>query len=192
MPVLEVFCFSSFEPFLSVVFVFFCCVTFLPSSSGIFYVEGNLSHSTITNSTFTRITALYENTYGGVLLVSTPDYSTFTIHRCVFTQCSAYYGGALYFYSSTPYILITNTRFEDNSATLYGDDIYVNTSPCLLGFSGGEGSLDGTCSTTQGGDRVNCQYTTMEYLLNDCTTETVCGGKEEEERREKGVYIRRN
>jgi hypothetical protein len=169
MPIREVFCFSSFEPFLSVVFVFFCRGAFLPPSSGIFYVWGDLSPSTITNSTFTLITPLY-TTYGGVLFVETPNYSTFTIYRCVFAQCNALYGGALLLYS--PYILITSTRFEGNSATNAGDDIRVDAYPCLLGASGGGGSLDGTCSTTQGGDRVNCG-TTMGYLLNDCATEIV-------------------
>jgi hypothetical protein len=170
--------FSSFDTFLSVVFFFFRCGAFLPPSSGIFYVDGDLSPSTITNSSFTRITPLYSGTRGGVLWVSTPNYSTFTIYHCVFAQCNASVGGVLYLYSSSPYIPITSTRFEGNSATRYGDDIYVDTSPCVLGASGGEGSLDGTCSTTQGGDRVNCYksgtgYTTMGYLLNDCATEIV-------------------
>jgi hypothetical protein len=155
-----------------VVFVFFCCGAFLPPSSGIFFVYGNLSPSTITNSTFTRITPLYSETYSGVLYVDTPNYSTFTIYRCVFAQCNAYWGGALFLSSSSPYIPITSTRFEGNSAIGRGDDIYVNTSPCLLDASGGEGSLDGTCSTTQGGDRVYCSGTTG-YLSNECPTEIV-------------------
>jgi hypothetical protein len=52
----------SFEFFLFMLFDFFCCYAFLLPSSGILFVQGNLSPSTITNSTFTRITSLYSNT----------------------------------------------------------------------------------------------------------------------------------
>jgi hypothetical protein len=166
------FFFSSFQLFISSMVVFFCYGAFLPSSSGIFSVRGGLLPSTITNSTFTRITLLYYFTYGGVLYVSTSNYSTFTINRCVFAQCNAFFGGALSLQIDSPYILITSTRFEDNNAT-FGDDIYVNIRLCSLGASGGEGSLDGTCSTTQGGERVRCLSITMGYLLNDCPTEIV-------------------
>jgi hypothetical protein len=165
------FFFSSFELFISLMFVFFCYCAFLPSSSGIFYVEGGLSPSTITNSTFTRITSL-RSTYGGVLCASTPNYSAFSINHCIFTQCNAGSGGAIYLSGSSPYILIINTRFEENSVLNFGDDIVVNIFPCILGASGGEGSLDGTCSTTQGNDRVYC-FGTTGYLLNDCPTEIV-------------------
>jgi hypothetical protein len=110
---------------------------------------------------------------GGVLYVNTLSYSTFTIKRCVFAYCTTILGGALYLESDSPYILIISSRFEDNSDTQNGDDIFVNALPCLLGAPGGDNSLDNTCSTTQGGNRVWCGTPTMN-MLNDCpTTEIV-------------------
>jgi hypothetical protein len=141
------------------------------SSSGIFYVNGGLSPSTITNSTFTEIAKL-SNPNGSVVNIYVKNCLDFTINRCVFVKCASIKGGALYIESSCPYILITNTRFEDNSAGS-GDDIYADSSACFLGTSGGDHSLDGTCSTTTGGDRVRCNNTARGYLLNDCQKEIV-------------------
>jgi hypothetical protein len=171
---------------------------YFSSLTGILYLEGSLSSSTITNSTFREIIALYSGsdtvyypngdsrttyygTYGGVLYLSTPNYSTFTIHRCVFTQCNALYGGALYLSSSTPFITITQTRFQSNSATSNGEDIYVGTSPCFNSHSSGSGSLaSSTCSTTTAyGDsrRVYCNGSGIggqtTQLQNNCAEDIV-------------------
>jgi hypothetical protein len=135
-----------------------------------FMIYGNLSSSSFTNSTFTNITSLYSDTWGGAVLFYTNSYSSFTIDWCIFTQCKANYGGALCL-ESIPYIYISHTRFENNDADSYGDDIYVLTSPCFnLAKSG---SLDSSvCSTTPLGNRVNCSGDTSQ-LQNNCSEEAV-------------------
>jgi hypothetical protein len=132
---------------------------FISFSLGIFRIYGNLSFSSVTNSTFTNITSLYGYTYsgtdGGAIYISTPDYSFFTINGCIFTQCKAYYVGALFLFS-IPYIYISHTRFENNDAYANGDDIFVIASPCFNKAM--NDTLDSSvCSTTPLGDRVYCR-----------------------------------
>jgi hypothetical protein len=74
-------------------------------------------------------------------------------------------------YLDIRYILITSTRFERNNANNFGDDIRTGVVPCFLGVSGGEDSLASTCSTTEGNDRVRCNFNTNVYLLDNCPTE---------------------
>jgi hypothetical protein len=101
------------------------------------------------------------------MYISTPNYSFIIINCCIFTQCKAWYGGALYLESNTPHIYSTRTRFENNSATFDGDDIYVSTSTCFnLAQSG---SLDSSvCSTTSLGNRVYCSGD-VSQLQNNCS-----------------------
>jgi hypothetical protein len=156
-----------FSPFFINLFYF---TSFSP---GIFYISGNLSSSSLTNSTFANITCSYNIGDGGAMSMSIDiinGYSSFTIDRCIFTQCKADYGGALYLQLNTPYIYISRTRFENNDADL-GDDIYVHTLPCFnLAMSG---SLDSSvCSTTPLGDRVSCG-SDKSQLQNNCSKEAV-------------------
>jgi hypothetical protein len=154
-------------------FPFFISLFYFASfSPGIFYIYGNLSSSSLTNSTFTNITPLLSNTWGGAIYIDIINgYSSFTIDRCIFTQCKAHRGGAFYLYENTPYISISRTRFENNDADVYGDDIFVNTSPCFnLAKSG---SLDSVCSTTPLGNRVNCSGDVTSQLQNNCSEEAV-------------------
>jgi hypothetical protein len=141
-------------------------------SPGIFDIEGYLSSSSLTNSTFTNITSLYRSTNGGAIRIYIINgYSSFIINRCIFTKCEAPFGGALYLY--TPYIYISRTRFENNSADFYGDDICVGISPCFnLAESG---SLDSSvCSTTSLDDRVNCyKRSDASHLQNNCSNKVV-------------------
>jgi hypothetical protein len=141
-------------------------------SLGIFYIYGNLSSSSLTNSTFTSITHVY-NGNGGAIYIQTPNYSSITINRCVFTQCKVGYGGALCLGFDTLYINIRYTRFENNSAK-YGNDIYVNTSSsCFNLATKGSGSLDSSvCSTTPHADRLNCGGDTSQSL-SDCLKDVV-------------------
>jgi hypothetical protein len=156
-------------------FPFFISLFYFTSfSPGIFYISGNLSSSSLTNSTFTNITSLYivSYTYGGAISIDIINgYSSFTIDRCIFTQCKADHGGALFLNPHTPYIYISRTRFENNDADGDGDDIRVPTSPCFnLAKSG---SLDSSvCSTTPLGDRVNCSGDTSQ-LQNNRSKEAV-------------------
>jgi hypothetical protein len=133
--------------------------------------SSELFSSSLTNSTFTNITSLYNNTYGGVIFINVfKNYFSFTIDRCIFAQCKANEGGALCL-EIIPYIYINHTRFENNKANLSGDDIYVTTSRCFnLAESG---SLDSSvCSTTRLGNRVNCLGDTSQ-LQNNCSKEAV-------------------
>jgi hypothetical protein len=118
----------------------------------------NFSSSSLINTTFTNITSLYGSVY-----INNHYYSPFTISFCIFTQCIAFYGGALYLSSSTPYIYISHTRFENNSVDDYGYYIYVG-SYCF-------NRLDSSvCSTTPLGRRVNCS---TSQLLNNCSEKVV-------------------
>jgi hypothetical protein len=104
---------------------------------------GSLNPSHITNTTFRGIHPLYNNTHGGAFFVNTLFNNSILIERCIFTLCEAYRGGALYLISSSPYINITLSRFEKNSASDYGNDIYTSNSSC---FS--PNTISNTCTTT--------------------------------------------
>jgi hypothetical protein len=142
-------------------------------SQGIFMIYGNLSSSSLTNSTFTKITAIHTISAGGALIIYTPNTSSITISHCIFTQCKAEKGGALYLKLNTPYIYINHTRFENNSAD-YGDDICVENIPCLnLAKSD---SLDSSvCSITPLNNRVYCYSNGLfeKSQLKTCSKEVV-------------------
>jgi hypothetical protein len=93
-------------------------------------VYGDLSPSSMRNSTFRKINSLNSSMLGGVLYINSPNnYPTFTIFGCIFGLCvGANSGGALYIYNQ--YIQIIRTRFEGNRAT-YGNDIYCNDYTCM-------------------------------------------------------------
>jgi hypothetical protein len=154
-----------FSPFFINLFYF---ISFSP---GIFYIDGNLSSSSLTNSTFTNITCSYNGTYGGAISIGIINgYSSFTIDGCIFAQCKANVGGALYLNNDTPYIYISHTRFENNDGNI-GDDIVVEGSICFNHAK--SGSLDSSvCSTTPLGDRVHC-YSDTSQLQNNCSKEAV-------------------
>jgi predicted outer membrane repeat protein len=156
--------FHSFLIFINYIF-------FISFSPGIFYIYGNLSSSSpssLTDSTFANISfaSNFAGTNGGAVCIDVSDgYSSFTIDCCVFTECKGRYGGALYLGPDTPYIYISRTRFENNDASTYGDDIYVFVSLCFnLSESGSLASS--VCSTTPSGDRLNCGNTSQ--LLSNC------------------------
>jgi hypothetical protein len=140
---------------------------------GVFRIVTDFFSCSFTNTTFNNITSLYSDTYGGAIYASTPNYSSFTIDRSVFLQCSATSGGALNLNSSSPYILITRTRFGGNSALEYGDDIYVDVYPCFNDVF--DGSLaSSVCSSTQLGNRVYCKDAgVVNQLQNSCPEEAV-------------------
>jgi hypothetical protein len=140
-----------------------------------FHIYNDLSSSSsVTNSTFTNITPLYGSTVDGVIYIQSPNgYRSCTIDYCVFSQCEASRGGALYLESNTPFIYISRTRFENNSA-FYGDDIYVSNSFCFNNAEGGSGSLDSSvCSITPLDDRLNCGGADTGQLQNTCSKEVV-------------------
>jgi hypothetical protein len=134
-------------------------------------ISGNISSSSLTNSTFTNITPLYNLAYGGAIFISIRDYPFFAIDRCVFTQCKASDGGALYL--DIPYIYITHTRFENNSGSVDGSDIFVWVTSCFNLAK--NDSLDSSvCSITPLGDRLNCGgISDTSQLLNTCSKEVV-------------------
>jgi hypothetical protein len=135
----------------------------------------------------------------GVIFIQTLNYSFFTISRCIFTQCKAGSGGALYLQSGTLYIHINCTRFENNNADSNGDDIGVYTSPCFSKAKGGGvdssacstslgdrvytspcfskakgGGVDSSACSTSLGDRVGCgDGTHTSQSQNDCSKEVV-------------------
>jgi hypothetical protein len=148
-------------------------------SLGIFKIHNLLFSSSLTNTTFTNITHLYNGvTLGGAVGIYTPNVSSFAIDCCIFTCCKAREGGAL-FLSNTSCIIITRTRFENNSADLYGDDIGGNILPCFNKVLNGILSSS-VCSTTPLGDRLNCYNYGNEggshdvsQLQNTCSKEVV-------------------
>jgi hypothetical protein len=80
------------------------------------------------------------------MYIYTPNhYSSFTINRCIFTNCKASLGGVLFLEENIPYIFLTHTRFENNDAN-DGDDICAYTLPCFNDVK--SGSFDSSvCST---------------------------------------------
>jgi hypothetical protein len=103
--------------------------------------------------------------------------SSFTVDRCIYTQCKSKWGGALFLSSSALYIYISRTRFESNSATSAGYDIYVYNLPC---FNVAEnGTLDSSvCSTTSLNYRIYCynnesKDSDTSQLKNTCPKEVV-------------------
>jgi hypothetical protein len=107
------------------------------------------------------------NTEGGAIYTSNKKS---TIDCCIFTQCKATYGGALYLYG-IPYIYITHTRFENNSAT-NGKDIYVYGSGSCFNKNLAGTLAFSVCSTTPTYDRVNCDKD-ISQLQNTCPEEVV-------------------
>jgi hypothetical protein len=98
------------------------------------------------------------------------------IDRCIFTQCKAGSGGALELYG-IPYIYITHTRFENNSATV-GKDIYVYTSDSCFNKNLAGTLAFSVCSTTPASDRVFCTFvkgiiSDITQLRNTCPEEVV-------------------
>jgi hypothetical protein len=141
---------------------------------GLFYVKNSFSPSTISNSTFKLIKGSTE--YGGVLAIyGYTSYSNFSISRCIFTQCNATYGGALSLLDETPYIFITQTRFENNTAT-YGDDIDCwYTTSCLNRNTAGVLAASVCSTSTPQSERVMCNTTNdSTQLQNNCATIIVC------------------
>jgi hypothetical protein len=130
------------------------------------------------NSTFANISLLpTENSRGGAMYVSIPsNYDVFSIDSCIFSKCSAAVGGVLYL-MFTPFIYITKTRFEDNTATA-GVDIYVmDYYECFY-----QPIASSTCSTSEDKDmRVNCTIISgnsfdPNELQNDCANDVVWTG----------------
>jgi hypothetical protein len=147
-------------------------VYILLTSPGIFFICYNFSSSSLINTTFTDITYLYStSSYGGsAVYINTPNYySLFTIDCCIFTKCKAPNGGALYL--ENPYVYIIRTRFENNEADIYGNDIYVGSSPCF-NKKLNKTLSSSVCSTTPLGNRVNCSGD-VSQLQNTCSEEIV-------------------
>jgi hypothetical protein len=122
------------------------------------------------NSTFTNISSASSSGWGGVLYIESPNYSLFTLDCCIFTQCKAVFGGALYL--KNPYIYIRRTRFESNSASTNGWDIYVGNTSC---FNVSGTLASSVCSTTTPSDnRVYCSNKNeVSKLQNNCSEEVV-------------------
>jgi hypothetical protein len=142
----------------------------VPFFPGIFDILGYISSSSLTNSTFTNLTGSIRG--GGAMFINNPN--IVLIDCCVFTQCKAVYGGALYL-DPIPYINITHTRFENNSASLSGSDIHVVTYPCFNDVLSGS-LASSVCSTTPLGNRLTgwTSYAVVLYqLLNTCAKEVV-------------------
>jgi hypothetical protein len=135
---------------------------------GIFFIYNNFLYSSLVNTTFTNITS--DDRCGGAIHINTPNYSSFTISHCVFALCKARSGGGVCLFS-TPYIYITHTRFENNSADYSGDDIFTDNSDC---FNSVESNALGSsvCSTTPLGNRVYCNGNENQ-LQNSCLDEIV-------------------
>jgi hypothetical protein len=155
-------------PFFINFYQFFVCF-----SPGIFHIYNKLSSAFLTNSTFTNITSLDDDTWGGAVVIN--RYSSFNLDRCVFTQCKADRGGALYL-EIIPYIYIKRTRFEKNSAKSHGNDIYVYDVVYCFNLAESDILDSSVCSTTPLGNRVDCRnYTDSDtsQLQNTCSKEEV-------------------
>jgi hypothetical protein len=144
--------------------VFFClclCV-------GVFFIGGSLYKSHIINTTFRTISAGYNSTYGGVLYVNTSGYSNITCERCIFASCTrAYYGGVLFLDSSSPYIIITRCRFENNTAKNYGYDVYSSSSSCF------STTPTQSCTTSTQATSVICDYSSKSVSFSTCTQDII-------------------
>jgi parallel beta-helix repeat protein len=131
----------------------------------------NLSH--IANTSFRGVYSRYSGAYGGVLYVNTSSSTSFIMTRCLFISCvGAYYGGVLYL-GSVPYsIMITQCRFENNTASsssYYGADIYASSSSCGLSTT----TVTESCSSSPG-TTVYCSSTSISVLVASCGDEIVC------------------
>jgi hypothetical protein len=147
--------------------MFFC----LCLCAGVFFIGGSLSESHITNTTFRNISAGYSNTYGGVLYVNTSDYNNITCERCIFASCTgAYYGGVLYL-DSSPYIIISRCRFENNTATYHGYDIYSSSSSSC--FSTSTPLPTESCTTATQATSVLCYTTSKSVSFSDCSKDEI-------------------
>jgi hypothetical protein len=104
---------------------------------------GSFSPSYITNTTFQSIYCMNGLTEGGVLNVFTNSYNNIFIEKCIFSSCNARRGGALC-YQNFSFINISLCRFENNTASNGGYDIYIYI--CLSHFT-----ITDTCTTTISG-----------------------------------------
>jgi hypothetical protein len=154
---------------------FFCsfvevCFFCLCLCAGVFFIGGSLYKSHLTNTTFRNITAKYTNTQGGVLYVNTLDYGNITCERCIFVSCTAYYGGVFCLNSSSPYIIISRCRFENNTATFPGYDIYCNVSSC---FSTSSTVPTGSCTTSADETSVFCYDASKSVSFSACSEDEI-------------------
>jgi hypothetical protein len=101
--------------------------------------------------------------------MNTSSYSNFTLERCIFTSCTgASYGGVLCLDYSSAFVIITSCRFENNSASSYGFDIYTDTYSCFSGYT-----PINSCTTSAVSQSVYCsEYKSI--LPSPCNEKIVC------------------
>jgi hypothetical protein len=132
------------------------------------FVRDQIDPSSIVNSTFRNIQSLYSSCRGGVIWIFPVSQPSVTIDRCVFGNCTAYYGGAVGLSNSIYYVNLTRTRFEGNSATYGADIICVET--CLNDYS--SGTLASTTCSTSSGTRVAYYYdgSSSSQISSNCSS----------------------
>jgi hypothetical protein len=147
-------------------------IFFFIYSTGVFIIRGKTSLSSINNCSFKNLTPLYEDGRGSALYINITNYSSFVIDYCIFAQCGGYFGVLNLFLN--PYIIITHTRFENNSA-FYGSDIHVEISPCF-NDAAKNSIASSVCSTSfPSNERLYCDNKHVDdQLQNSCSSEVVC------------------
>jgi hypothetical protein len=128
---------------------------------GLFDIEGSLIPFELVNTTFKNISAGYSGTLGGVIYENAATSSNLTVERCIFSFCrGAYEGGVMYLNNQ---VIFSSCRFENNSATNYGYDIYKN------GYCLEMRTFVDLCTTSAVDRSVYCTYVNKGAVISSCT-----------------------
>jgi hypothetical protein len=135
---------------------------------------GTIFSCSIVNTTFRQIKCVKNNCLGGALLLDS-NTNGITIDRCIFSQCSAMRYGAICIASiksSSRLILITRTRFENNSGGCCPD---IGHDYSCFNYVWNERSTFLSCSTSlPQNNRILCSDGFIQELVDNCSDDIVC------------------